>query len=102
MTPEDFRAAFTAAEGWGTFSQTRDARRQRERIGIRWGKLNVKTLAFEVSEQFRAVKAAVTLDGREVPSDHTFKNGRLEITLKKKLVVSEGQTLSIVIDAESQ
>ena len=27
LTPEDFRRAFTAAEGWGTFSQRRNGRR---------------------------------------------------------------------------
>ena len=98
ITPESFRAAFTAAEGWGTFAQQQEAGKQHEQITVRWGKLNVKTLAFEVPEQFRAVKAVVTLDSKAVPSDHTLKNGLFEITLKKKLLVSEGQTLSIAID----
>jgi len=102
LTPENFRAAFTAAEGWGTFAQQRRARKQREQISVRWGKLNVKTLAFAVPEQFRSVKAVVTLDGREIPSDHTLNNGRLEITLKKKLLVYKDQTLSITIDRKGQ
>ncbi|MHC4329918.1 MAG: GH116 family glycosyl hydrolase, partial [Planctomycetota bacterium] len=81
ITPENFRAAFTAAEGWGTFAQQREAGKQREQIRVRWGKLNVKSLTFAVPEQIRSVRATVTLDGRAVPSDHTLKNGRLEITL---------------------
>ncbi|TKJ35439.1 MAG: hypothetical protein CEE38_14790 [Planctomycetes bacterium B3_Pla] len=100
ITPENFRAAFTAAEGWGTFAQQREAGKQREQIRVRWGTLNVKSLAFAVPEQIRSVRAAVTLDGRAVPSDHTLKNGRLEITLKKKLLVSEDQTLSVAIGRE--
>jgi uncharacterized protein (DUF608 family) len=101
MTPENFRAAFTAAEGWGTFAQQREARKQHEQITVRWGKLNVKTLAFAVPEHFRSVKPVVTLDGRAVPSEHSLKNGRLEITLKKKLLVSEDQVLSVTIDRQS-
>jgi uncharacterized protein (DUF608 family) len=98
ITPENFRAAFTAAEGWGTFAQQRDGRTQHEQIEVRWGKLNVKTLAFEVPERFRSVKVGVTLDGGTIPSNYTLRNGRLEITLKKKLLVSEGQTLSVAIE----
>ena len=102
LTPENFRAAFTAAEGWGTFAQQRDAMKQNEQIALRWGRLNVETLAFAVPEHFRSVEAAVTLDGRTVPSEHTLRNGRLEITLDKKLTVSKGQTLSVSIDRRSQ
>ena len=98
ITPEDFRAAFTAAEGWGTFAQQRDAKSQREQIRMRWGKLHVKTLAFAVPEQFRSVTAVVTLDATAVPSDYRLRNGRLEITLNEKLLVSEGQALSVTID----
>jgi len=102
MTPEDFRAAFTAAEGWGTFAQQRKPRTQREQIIVHWGKLNVKTLAFAVPERFRSVKVAVTLDGKAIPANHTLRNKRLEIALKSGLQVSEGQTLSIAIDRQGR
>jgi hypothetical protein len=98
VTPEDFSTAFTAAEGWGTFAQVRDDKTQREQIKVCWGKLNVTTLAFAVPYEFRSVKATVTLDGGAVPSDHTFRNGRVEITLKNRQLVSEGQTLSVTIE----
>lgn len=95
ITPQDFRAAFTAAEGWGTFSQTRDEKMQREQIQVRWGQLSVKSLAFDVPDIFWAAQAVVSLDNTAVKSEHTIKNGRLEITLTKKLTVSENQTLSV-------
>ena len=97
LTPENFRAAFTAAEGWGTFAQQRDGAAQHEKIRVRWGRLNVKSLAFAVPKDFYTVSAFVTLDGKEIPSDRTLRNGRLEITLKEKLLVSEDQTLSVTI-----
>ena len=49
LSPEDFRAAFTTAEGWGTFSQ-KDADGQRGTalrvavVRVAWGKLQLKTL----------------------------------------------------------
>jgi hypothetical protein len=102
ITPEDFRAAFTAAEGWGTFSQKQNGKTQRERIELRWGRLNLKSLAFAVPEDFRSVKVTVTSAGKPVKNDHTLKNGRLEIALKKKLLVSEDQTLSVTIDRQNR
>jgi hypothetical protein len=97
ITPENFRAAFTAAEGWGTFAQQRDGGAQREQIRVRWGRLNVKSLAFAVPKRFHSVRVAVMLGDRAVPSDHTLRDGRLEITLKKKLLISEDQTLSVTV-----
>jgi len=101
ITPEKFSTAFTAAEGWGTFAQIRDSKSQREQITVRWGKLNVRTLAFAVPYEFRSVKAAVTLNNKAIASDCTFRNGRVEITLNERQLVSEGQTLSVTIDKQS-
>jgi hypothetical protein len=97
ITPENFRAAFTAAEGWGMFAQKRDSRTQREQIEMRWGRLALKSLAFVIPEDFRKVRPVVMLDRVAVRSDYTLKNGRLKITLKKKLAISENQTLDITI-----
>ena len=98
ITPDNFRAAFTCAEGWGTFAQKRQGKTQREEIEVRWGRLRLKSLAFAIPENFRSVKVLVTVAGRPVKIDHTLKDGRLDITLKKRLVLSENQTLEVSIN----
>jgi len=79
------------------FAQKRDSRTQREQIEMRWGRLSLKSLAFAVPDNFRSVKVSVTAAGKPVKNDYTLKDGRLVINLKKKLVLSENQTLEITI-----
>ena len=100
ITPEDFRAAFTAAEGWGTFSQVRDEKTQREMIHVRWGKLSVKSLTFEVPDGFSAGRAVVSLDNTAVKSNQAIKDGRLEITLAKEQIIRQDQRLTVTVHRE--
>ena len=44
----DVPMPYTTAEGWGTFSQQRTPTSQTNTIEVRWGQLNVKTLAFDL------------------------------------------------------
>jgi len=97
ITPEDFRAAFTAAEGWGSFSQRRKGKTQHEIIDLKWGSLTLKSLAFEAPENFEKVKVNVVAGGRPLACKHTLNNGRVEITLNEKLVLKEGQLLAVAI-----
>ncbi len=97
ITHEDFRAAFTCAEGWGTFSQKRKGKTQIEEIEIRWGKLRLKSLAFAVSDNLRRIKVSVTVAGKPIAVDYALNDGRLDIILKKDLILSEGQTLEVKI-----
>jgi hypothetical protein len=50
LTPENFRAAFTTAEGWGTFHQTRTDATQTDRLELKWGKLRLRSLSFALDE----------------------------------------------------
>ncbi|MCH8119261.1 MAG: hypothetical protein IIC00_05990 [Planctomycetes bacterium] len=102
ITPESFRTAFTAAEGWGLFAQKRDSRTQREQIELRWGRLSLKSLTFAVPDNFRSVKVTITAVGKPVKNDYTLKDGRIEITLKKKLVLSENQKLDVTIQRQDK
>ncbi len=102
LMPENFRAAFTAAEGWGMFAQKRDSKTQREQIELRWGRLGLKSLAFAVPDTFRSVKVSVTAAGKPVKNDYALKDGRLVINLKKKLVLFENQTLEITIQRQGE
>ena len=98
ITPEDFRAAFTCAEGWGTFTQKRKGKTQIEEIEIRWGRLRLKSLAFAVRSNLRRAKVNVTAAGKPVAVDYALNDGHLDIILKKDLILSEGQTLEVSIN----
>jgi len=83
------------------FAQKRDSKIQRNRIDLRWGKLNLKTLTFEVPEDFQKVKVIITLEPQTIKSSHKLKDGRLEINFGKSLIISEGQTLDIKIQQQN-
>jgi hypothetical protein len=97
ITPENFQAAFTAAGAWGSFSQKRQADAQAEQIEVRWGRLNLKSLSFAVPQDFRSAGVSVTVQGQPVESSYQLRESRVEVTLKKELVLSQRQVLQVVI-----
>ena len=101
LTPEKFQAAFTAAEGWGSFAQTRAADVQREQIDLRWGRLKLESLAFSVPQNWRTVEATVRLDGASIESNSVLRDGRLEIELGRPSLLSKDDTLEIEIRSKT-
>ena len=71
LAPDDFRAAFIAAEGWGTLCQQREPAQQvqTQRLDLKFGKLTLRTLAFELPEKARLVRASVTSAGQVATAD---------------------------------
>jgi uncharacterized protein (DUF608 family) len=94
LTPERFRCAFTGAEGWGTLDQKREGRRQTDAVEVKWGRLRVATLAFEVPDGWQA-KAAVTVAGRPVAADARQAGRRVTVTLAAERTVAAGETLRV-------
>jgi len=101
ITPERFRAAFTAAEGWGSFTQTRAANVQRDQIEVRWGRLRLKTLAFAVPQSWKAVDAILLLNDTAVKGRSALRDGRLEIQLDREVILSKNNTLEVEIRPKS-
>ncbi|MGE5297097.1 MAG: GH116 family glycosyl hydrolase, partial [Solirubrobacterales bacterium] len=97
VTPENFRAAFTAAEGWGSFAQTRKGAVQRETIDLRWGRLGLKTLAFAVPKDWRAANIEIRLKDRLISNKTLLSSGRVEIELNEDLTLAQGDRLSVVL-----
>ncbi len=50
LTPENFKAAFTSAEGWGSFAQQSNRSGFKSQITMKWGKLRLRSLAVSVVE----------------------------------------------------
>jgi hypothetical protein len=97
LSPENFRAAFTTAEGWGTFSQKRDGQTQSETIHVKWGKLRVRTLSFAVAEGGKPSKTSVTVGGKAVDNKLTLDRDRVHIVLAADAIVEAGQQIQVQI-----
>lgn len=95
ITPEDFRSAFTTAEGWGTFEQKRTGAEQREKILVRWGKLRLRTLSFGCDKQDPHV--TVRAAGKEIQSKSSPEGDRVRIVLPGDLVLTAGQAIEVTI-----
>jgi hypothetical protein len=91
LTPENFKAAFTSAEGWGTFRQESGARSQKSEVMVKWGRLRVKTVALATKK----VKS-VSFNGKPVEFRQETKDGKVLVTLATEAVVLAGQKLEII------
>jgi uncharacterized protein (DUF608 family) len=97
LAPEKFRAAFTTAEGWGSFAQQRDSTGQRDTVEIHWGKLRLRSLAFALAEKANPNSVRVVANGAEVACQHRLENGRIVIDLAAEAVLQAGQKIEITI-----
>jgi hypothetical protein len=98
LTPGNFRAPFTAAESWGTYSQQFQSPKLKFEFAVKWGNLRLRSVALAVPDAAMSLAGiAIKLNGSEIESEHHISGRRLAITLADEAIVSEGQTLEITI-----
>lgn len=93
LSPADFRAAFTAAEGWGTIAQRRSANEQSSSVALRWGRLRLKSLSLELPAG--AEVAAVRLG--DLPAEWDQQGTRLHLRLAEDVTLEAPDTLEAVV-----
>jgi non-lysosomal glucosylceramidase len=97
LTPEDFRAPFTAAKGWGTYAQKMTNDALQASIALKYGGMKVNTISLEPAEGASPQSVKVTLGGKELKSTSQEKDGKIQVTLDRELDLAAGQTLEITI-----
>jgi len=98
VTPQDFRAAFTAPEGWGSFNQAMVRHSLTARLTMKWGRLRLKTLVLQLppgAASDPTVHARV--DGSTVKTTCRRDGRRLEVLFSPPLVLKARQTLQVRI-----
>lgn len=88
--PEDFRTAFTAAEGWGLYRQHRDTGRQSHQLHVRWGRMELQQTAFDVPESVRVRRVEARLSGEPVSLDWQQTGRRVRIRFPQILIPAPG------------
>jgi hypothetical protein len=96
LNAENFRAAFTTAEGWGTFAQKVEPARHTAELTIKWGQLRLHTLALGIGNA-KPGRAAVTIAGHSVPAALALNSGKAEIKLGTPAVLKAGEKLEVLL-----
>ncbi|WP_051267584.1 GH116 family glycosyl hydrolase [Nakamurella lactea] len=96
LSADDFAAAFTAAAGWGRFTQTLRGSRQDAGIQVRRGTVEVASLTLGRARQPHVVRA--TVGRRAVPiGDWTYADNMLKITLQQRMTLRQGEELRVTV-----
>lgn len=97
LSPADFRAAFTTAQGWGAFSQQLTADALHAAVDLKWGRLRLSTLALSLPPARTAKAVRTTLAGRPVATTFAQQGTRLILAFSAGVTVQEGQTLAAAV-----
>jgi hypothetical protein len=95
LTPENFRCAFTAAEGWGTFEQSAKGGKQQAAIKIKWGRLRLRTLSLGVTNGLTPAYVTATIAGVPVGAALTVRDRTAEVRFGNDVVVKQGEGLRV-------
>ncbi len=96
LTPDNFKAPFISAEGWGTFAQQAEDGNLKAQIAVKYGQLHVKTIAL-ASKQQSPTSAKVTKNGQPIASELAINGGRALVTLAADTVIRADESLEIRI-----
>ena len=95
--PQNFKAAFTSAEGWGSFSQKVAGNGLYATVAVRYGKLRLKTLSLILPSGSQTQGAKAEVDGDEKPVTLSRKGDRIALDFASDLHMTTGQSLNIAI-----
>lgn len=95
ITPESFKSAFTAAEGWGTFEQKRDGKVQSDEIAVKYGQLRLNEITLKVAADKQIRKAVVTVAGKRVKASYEQNGPKVKIAMNDAVVIPAGMSILV-------
>jgi hypothetical protein len=97
LTPGNFRAPFTSAEGWGTFAVNAERGVRNAELRVKWGRLQVRTLALQLPAGVRAQAVQPAVNGKPLDAAFTQEKDRLTVTLAAEATLNVNEKLEIIV-----
>lgn len=97
LTPENFKCAFTAAEGWGSFSQQVRNGVLHARVQLRYGRLRLATLALRPPATIAGHTVTATVAGQTAAARGERSGDRLEVQFEPSCRLEAGQALEVLV-----
>ena len=95
ISPENFKAAFITAQGWGSFSQKISAHSQTQQIELKHGILKLNEMQFGLGKGIKPVHVTARLNGQDVRLRYQLDERRLRIFFRNPVILAKGESLLI-------
>jgi uncharacterized protein (DUF608 family) len=95
LTPDKFEAAFTAAQGWGSFSQEKKDAALQASLLVRWGSLRLKTFGLAQTAGIAGKTVQASVDGKPVEATLSLAGNQWRVEFKNDLTLKTNQRLTV-------
>jgi non-lysosomal glucosylceramidase len=97
IRPGSFKAAFTAAEGWGTISQQAGPAGLSAQVEVKWGKLRLRSLSVNLMSAFAGSRVKVLANRQPIQTTESLAGNRLSIAFDGWVELHPNQKLELVV-----
>ena len=94
---ENFKAPFTVAEGWGSYSQKKIGTTQQHEFELRYGSLKLNTISLVKSGNSRVKTIKASIGAQEIPLKFNQERMEIKISLSNPIHIKTNETLHISI-----
>ena len=95
----NFKAPFTAAEGWGSYSQKKSANGQAHTIQVKAGSLQLQTISINKLDNLPVTKLKVMVSEQKIPVRFTLQDKQVVIQFDSSRRIQKGEVVTIVIQS---
>lgn len=96
LTPENFRAPFVTAEGWGTYTQRTTDKAFHAGVAVKHGALRLSVLKFPAEAVADFGKTIVKRNDKSVSASLSERDGRRHVTFATPVRLAAGDRLEVV------
>ncbi len=93
LTPENFKAPFTVAEGWGTYSQKQTSSELEATYELKSGQVGLNVLTLQMKSKPSSVK--VQMGQEKLQASLNYEGEKVTISFPQKLVLKEQVLLKV-------
>ncbi|MEP7251903.1 MAG: GH116 family glycosyl-hydrolase [Ginsengibacter sp.] len=94
INPENFKAPFTSAEGWGSYAQQRNEDRFSLQLSVNYGKLRLKKLTVELDQNHNSKKVEALFNNKLQESKLEQEGTKCVIELAHPILLQKGNVLT--------
>jgi uncharacterized protein (DUF608 family) len=95
LSAENFKAVFTAADGWGAYSQQNAQGTLSSRIELKWGELRLRSLQLRLASGRKLESAEMTLAGQVLPVTSKQVDSSVRLKLRSEARLEPNQPLDV-------